>query len=102
MCAVSWSRRSSRWPPGETDQHRAATVAAPIIADLRKRIQAARNDGKRLEQITAEELAERYRTERADDPDEAEMPRIADVIAFALQSHGHSWRDYGRQLNFRC
>src|SRR5262245_63805813 len=82
---------------GETDQHRAAAIAAPIIANLRQRIQAARDAGKRLEQVTAEQLAERYRAEREDDPEQAEMTRLADVIAFALKSRDHSWREYGRQ-----
>ena len=33
----------------ETDQHRAAAVAAPIIAAFRQHIQAARDAGNRLE-----------------------------------------------------
>lgn len=70
---------------GETDQHRAASIAAPIIAKIHQRIEAARDAGKRLEQITAEHLAERYRAERADTPEQAEMTRIADVIDFALR-----------------
>ena len=83
---------------GETDQHRAATVAAPIIADLRARIRTARDAGKRLEQVTAEQLAERYRAERASDPEQAEITRITDVIAFVLKTHGHRWIDYARQV----
>ncbi|HET7879631.1 MAG TPA: tyrosine-type recombinase/integrase [Acetobacteraceae bacterium] len=83
---------------GETDQHRAATMAAPIIADLQHRIAAARDAGKRPEQITAEQLAERYCAERKDDPEQAEMTRIEDVIAFALRAHGHNWRAYGRRV----
>jgi hypothetical protein len=61
-------------PTSETDQHHAATIAAPIIAGLRKRIDAAREAGKRLEQVTAdaEQPAERYRAEPADEP---ERPR---------------------------
>jgi integrase len=83
---------------GETDQHRAAAVAAPIIADLQHRISAARNAGKRLEDVTAEQLAERYRAERASDPQQAEITRITDVIAFVLKTHGHRWTDYARQV----
>ena len=41
-------------PTGHTDEHRAATVAAPIIAELQDRIRSARDAGKRLEQVTAE------------------------------------------------
>jgi hypothetical protein len=84
---------------GETDQHRAATVAAPIIADLQHRIRSAREAGKRLEQITAEGLAERYRAERVSDPEQAEITRITDVIDFVLKTHGHRWRDYARQVH---
>ncbi len=83
---------------GETDEHRAAGVAAPIIAAFRERIQAARDAGKRLEQITAEQLAERYKAERASDPEQAEITRITDVIAFVLKRHGHRWIDYARQV----
>jgi integrase len=79
---------------GETDQHRAATVAAPIIADLQARIRTAREAGRRLEQVTAEQLAERYRAERGSDPEQAEITRITDVIAFVLNTHGHRWTDY--------
>jgi site-specific recombinase XerD len=85
-------------PTRETDQHRAAVVAAPIIADLQRRIQAARDYGKRLEQVTAEQLAERYQAERKEDPEQAEITRLADVIQFALATHGHNWRDYGQQV----
>jgi hypothetical protein len=63
-------------PTGHTDKHRAATVAAPIIAQLQERIRTAREAGKRLEQVTAEQLAERYRTERAIDPDMAAWHRL--------------------------
>ncbi len=59
-------------PIGHTDEHQAATVAAPIIADLHARIRSVREAGKRLEQVTAENLAERYRTERITDPEKAE------------------------------
>lgn len=83
---------------GETDQHRAATVAAPIIADLQARIRTARDAGKRLEQVTAEQIAERYRAERASDPEQAEITRITDVIAYVLKTHGHRWIDYARQV----
>ena len=83
---------------GETDQHRAATIAAPIIADLQARIRAAREAGKRVEQVTAEQLAERYRAERELDPEQAEITRITDVIDFVLRTHGHRWTDYARQV----
>src|SRR5690349_4218854 len=63
----------------ETDQHRAAAVAAPIIAAFRERIQTARDSGKQLAQVTAEQLAERYKAERASDPEQAEITRITDV-----------------------
>jgi hypothetical protein len=59
-------------PTGHTDEHWAATVAAPIIVGLQQRIRTAREAGKRLEQVTAEQLAERYRSERERDPDRAE------------------------------
>ena len=60
-------------PTGHTDEHRAATVAAPIITELQDRIRSAREAGKRLEQVTAETLAERYRSERLTNPEKAEI-----------------------------
>ncbi len=66
-------------PTGHTDEHRTATVAAPIIAQLQDRIRTAREAGKRLEQITAEQLAERYRAERETDPEKAKITKITDV-----------------------
>jgi hypothetical protein len=61
-------------PTGHTDEHRAATVAAPIITELQDRIRSAREAGKRLEQVTAENLAERYRAERLADPRRLRLP----------------------------
>jgi site-specific recombinase XerD len=83
---------------GQSDQHRAAAVAAPIIAGLQHRIRSAREAGKRLEQITAEGLAERYRAERVSDPEQAEITRITDVINFVLEKHGLRWADHARQV----
>jgi integrase len=85
-------------PTGHTDEHQAATVAAPIIADLQARIRSAREVGKRLEQVTAENLAERYRTERLIDPERAEITRITDVIKFVLSTQGHVWVDHAKQV----
>ena len=85
-------------PTGHTDEHQAATVAAPIIADLQARIRSAREAGKRLEQVTAENLAERYRTERLTDPEKAEITRITDVIKFVLSTQGHAWADHAKQV----
>jgi hypothetical protein len=82
----------------ETDQHRAAAVAAPIIANLQRRISTARESGRCLEQMTAEQLAERYQAIRKEDPEQAEITRLGDVIQFALATHGHNWRDYGKQV----
>src|SRR5262245_32366559 len=83
-------------PTGHTDEHKAATVAASIIADLQGRIAAAREAGKQLDQVTAEQLAERYRAERATDPDRAEITKVTDVIRFVLAQHGHSWADHAK------
>jgi hypothetical protein len=83
-------------PTGHTDQHRAATAAAPIIAELQHRITAAREAGKRLEQFSAEQLAERYRAEQEEDPEKAEITKITDVIKFVLAKHGHSWADHAK------
>ena len=85
-------------PTGHTDEHQAASVAAPIIADLQARIRSAREAGKRLEQVTAENLAERYRTERLTDPEKAEITRITDVINFVLSTQGHTWADHAKQV----
>jgi integrase len=85
-------------PTGHTDEHKAASVAAPIIVELQRRIASARQAGKRLEQITAEGLAEKYRAERNADPDKAELTKITDVIEFVLKSQGHSRADYARQV----
>jgi integrase len=73
-------------------------VAPPIIAAFGERIRAAREEGKRIEQVTAEQLAERYKAERESNPEQAEITRITDVIAFVLKAHGHRWIDYARQV----
>lgn len=80
-------------PTGHSNEHRAATVAAPIIAELRQRVAAAREAGRRLEQVTADQLAERYRAEREADPERAEITKVTDVIKFVLAQHGNSWAD---------
>ncbi len=85
-------------PTGHTDEHRAATVAAPIIVELQDRIRTARQTGKRLELVTAESLAERYRSERLTDRETSEITRITDVINFVLTAHGHSWADHAKQV----
>ncbi len=85
-------------PTGHTDEHRAATVAAPIIARLQERIRTAREAGRRLEQVTAEQLAERYRAERETDPDRAEITKITDVVNFVLNQHRHQWADHAKQV----
>src|SRR4051812_21609072 len=58
---------------GCTDQHQAALSAVPIIKAFQRRIAFARQAGKRLETVTAEQLAERYREERETDPERAEI-----------------------------
>ncbi len=83
---------------GHTDEHKAVSAAAPIIADLQHRIATARQAGKRLEQITAEQLADRYRAERNTDPEKAELTKITDVIEFVLKSQGHDRADFARQV----
>lgn len=85
-------------PTGHTDEHRAATVAAPIIAQLQERIRTAREVGKRLEQVTAEQLAGRYRAERETDPERAEITKITDVVNFVLNQQGHHWADHARRV----
>ncbi len=85
-------------PTGHTDEHRAATVAAPIIVELQDRIRTARDAGKQLEQVTVESLAERYRAERLTDPEKAEITRITDVINFVLKTQGHAWADHAKQV----
>jgi len=85
-------------PTGHTDEHRAATVAAPIIAKLQERIRTARDAGKRLEQMTAEQLAERYRAERQTDPEKAEITKITDVIDFVLATQGRQWEDHAKRV----
>jgi hypothetical protein len=53
-----------------------------------------------VEQVTAENLAERYRVERLIDPERVEITRITDVIKFVLSTQGHAWAevtDVGRR-----
>jgi integrase len=85
-------------PTGHTDEHRAATVAAHIITELQDRIRTAREAGRRLEQVTAEQLTNRYRAERESDPEAAEITKVTDVINFVLTTHGHKWADHARQV----
>ena len=83
---------------GCTDQHQAALKAVPIVREFQRRIDLARQTGKLQEQITANQLAERYRAERAIDPEKAEITRITDVINFVLTAHGHEWLDHARRV----
>ena len=83
---------------GCRDQRQAALKAVPIIKEFQQRITVARGAEKRLEQITAEQLAERYRSERQADPEKAELTKIADVIEFVLKAQGHTRSDYLRQV----
>jgi hypothetical protein len=85
-------------PTGHTDEHRAAAVSPRIVAELQDRIRTARAQGKRLEQVTAEQLAERYRSERATDPERAEIVMVTDVIDFVLKAQGHKWSEYATQV----
>lgn len=85
-------------PTGHTDEHRAATAAAPIIADLKARIRTARETGKPSQQVAAEQLAERYRTERQTDPDQVEIAKVTDVIQFVLRAHDLRWADYAKRV----
>ena len=85
-------------PTGHTDEHRATAVAALIISELQQRIRTAREAGRRLEQVTAEQLAERYRVELMADSDAAEATKIADIIAYALEKHGLRWADHARRV----
>ncbi len=83
---------------GETDEHRAAAIAAPIIARFRDQIRCARLAAKPLDQVTAESLAERYRAEKAIEPDRAAATEITDVVRFALRQIGQGYAAYGRQV----
>ena len=83
---------------GHSDQHQAAAVAAQIVNELQDRIRIAREAGRRLEQFTAEQLAERYRAEREIDPDGADATILADVIRFVLEKHGQRWVDHAKRV----
>lgn len=85
-------------PTGHSDEHRAASVAPRIVAELQDKIRTAREAGKRQEQVTAEQLAERYEAERKSDPENADIIKITDVINFVLKTHGHTWADHARQV----
>jgi site-specific recombinase XerD len=85
-------------PTGHTDERQAATASGAIIANLKQRIMTAREAGKRLEQVTAEALAERYRQERQADPEKADITLLTDVVAFVLKTHGHGWADHAKRV----
>jgi len=85
-------------PTGETDEHRAAAVAPRIVSELQTRIRTAREGGKRLEQATAEQLAQRYQTEREADPERAEITKITDVVKFVLEHQGLTWADHAKRV----
>ena len=82
---------------GSKDQHQAALKAVPTVREFQERIRVARKAGKRLEQVSAENLAALYRAERESDPDRAELTKITDVIEFVLKTQGHRRSDYVRQ-----
>jgi hypothetical protein len=86
-------------PNGQTDEHRAANVAAPIIAELPDRIRTVREAGKRPEQVTADNLAERCRTEQQTNPEQAEITQVTEVIDFVLKAQGHT---YGQITPDKC
>lgn len=83
---------------GEGDEHRAAAVAAPIVARFKEEIRCARLANKPLSQVTAEELARRYRDEQAADPGRAAATEITDIVRFALRQIGQDYAAYGRQV----
>jgi integrase len=83
---------------GETDEHRAAAMAAPIIAQFEAQIRSARLTGRPLDQMTAETLAERYRAEKASDSELASITEITDVVRFALRQIRQDYAAYGRQV----
>jgi integrase len=71
----------------ERDIHRAATIAAPIIAGVKQAIQDARLKLKPPVEIRAEELAARYRALTGED---AAAFKLVDVLQFALRETGQS------------
>ena len=98
MCRPVLGQSVYKISTGETDEHRAVVKAAPIIAALKDRIRVARATLKKPIEAKAEELAEAYRARQSSDPASAQAFVLSDVIAFVLQQQGHSWADYGRQV----
>jgi integrase len=83
---------------GCADQRQAALKAVPIVTAFQERIRTARETGKRPEQITAEQLAEKYRAERETDLESASITKVTEIINFVLTTHGHRWLDYARHV----
>jgi hypothetical protein len=71
----------------ERDIHRAATVAAPIIAGVKHAIEEARVKLKPPVEIRADELAARYRALQGDD---VGLFKLTEVMQFALRETGQS------------
>ncbi len=83
---------------GCRDQRQAALKAVPIIREFQQRIATARGAGKRLEQITAEQLAKDTEPNGNTDPEKAELTKITDVIEFVLKAQGHTRVGISRQV----
>src|ERR1700684_3533308 len=66
----------------ERDIHRAATVAAPVIAGIKKAIQDARDKLKPPVEVRAEQLAQRLHALHGED---AAAFTVTDILAFALK-----------------
>jgi|GEM_PF-3444557 len=76
-------------PTGESDQIRAFAVAAPIIARFKAEIDAARRTGRVSDDLTADEVAARYRAEKTLGSGETTPAEIEDVVRFALTRKIH-------------
>jgi integrase len=71
----------------ERDIHRAATIAAPIIAGLKQAIDTARTTAKPPVEVRAEEIAAQIRAMQSDDAAGAKVTRLLTEV---LRDHGHS------------
>ena len=83
---------------GKADEHLAVLIAAPIIADLKKRIRLARASLRQPTEVKPDELAGEYRTRQSADPDSATAFLLSAAIPRVLEQQGIPLKEFGRQV----
>ena len=81
---------------GQSDEHHAVLVAAPIIAELKTRIKQARQSLRSSSEI--DEMAGEYRARQSTDPESATAFLLSAAIPRVLAQQGISLKEFGHQV----